>query len=239
MGDFDVQDPKSIFPSSVAMQRLAEHVLRDDARALAEGLKAYPRGVTELGLHDIGLLLFATVNVKPNAVRVLMRAGADPHQPAARVANLGRPAALALRMNVKPDIFTVMIEEGLDLNGGKEGDGELLLVLAVMEPDDMRLRQILATGRANPNIADSVQATPLIRAVRATQYGKAMALLDAGADPGIGRRNVLLHLAEQKWVPGSPNDLMARQLAQRLRAMGLTESTQMLNAPVRPRGQRR
>jgi ankyrin repeat protein len=236
VNQFDIKDPASVFPQSAVMQRLGQAVVREDLTALGNGLQAYPAGANEPGVHDVGLLMVAVANSRRDAVRVLMRAGADPHKPTSRVANLGRPAALALRMRGQPDIFVAMMEEGLDLNGGKEGEGETLLVLAILERDDLRLRQILASRRLNVNMANSAQITPLMKAIYSNQYGKAMMLLDAGADPAMGKVNPLEELTRHKWQSGSNNDLQVRQLAQRLRTSGLTEATEMRPAPVRPAG---
>lgn len=233
MNEFSIKDPASIFPDPPDMQKLGQVVLRDDAQTLVAALRANPASADQKGVHGVGLLMMAVVLNKPAAVRILMRAGADPHAVTSDVANLGRPAAMALRMQSNPDLLAIMIEEGLDINGGREGDGESLLALAVMEKGDARLRQLLSTRKANVNLADSVQATPLIRAIRSHQYDKALLLLDAGASPSLGRSNPLQVLSRRRWEPGSPNDVLSRQLADRMRAQGLSESTPMKPAPAR------
>lgn len=233
MNAFSIKEPASVFPDRPDMQKLAQAVLRDDAQTLASGLRAYPGGADEKGAHGVGLLMMAVIQNRPAAVRVLMRAGADPHAGTSEIANLGRPAAMALRMKTSPDLLAILIEEGLDINGGREEAGESLLALAVMQSGDVRLRQLLATRKANVNLADSVQATPLLRAIRSLQYDKALMLLDAGANPALGDSNPLKLVARRRWEAGSPNDVLSRQLMDRLRAMGMTESTPMQPAPTR------
>lgn len=238
MNEFDIKNPRTIFPDNPRMQNMGQLVMRDDAVALTEALKAVPAAANEPGVHGVGLLMLAVANSRLSATRALMRAGADPHQPTSSIANLGRPAALALRMRGEPDILSIMLEEGLDINGGRERQGEVLLVLAVYERGDARLRQLLATGKANPNLANAAQTTPLLTAIKSNQYAKAMLLLDAGADPALGRVNPLQELARHRWDAGTPSDFQVKHLAQRLREMGLTELTPMRAAPVRPYGPR-
>ena len=238
MARFDVKDPATVFPDSPEMQRLAQAVMRDDAAQLEAALRLQPAAANMVGVESVGLLMLAVVNGKPNAVRALMRAGADPHRGTSKLANLGRPASMALRMPPSPDLLGVMLERGLDVNGGRDADGKTLAAIAVMEPDDRRLRQLIATGKADLNLADRVQATPLTGAVMSNQYGKALLLLDAGADPRVGRINLLEELVNRhdNWAPGTEKDMARRQLIQRLRAAGLSETTVMRPAPMRPGG---
>ncbi|MBI5276014.1 MAG: hypothetical protein HY854_06085 [Burkholderiales bacterium] len=234
MDAFDIRVPTSVFPGMPDMQRLAQLVTKDDAAKLDEALRRESGKVNQRGVHGVTLLLVAVALNKPNSTRVLLRAGADPHAHASRESNLGRPAAMALRMQTTPDLFGLMLEEKINLDGGSELETESLLALAVMEEGDQRLRQILATGRANVNLADRVQATPLLRAIRSNQYAKALLLLEAGANPGLGRTNPLVALQRHKWQPGSPNDVLLKRLDDKIRSTGLTEQTPMQPAPVRP-----
>ncbi|MCE2970572.1 MAG: ankyrin repeat domain-containing protein [Burkholderiales bacterium] len=240
MDPVNLKDPKTVYPDDAAMLELARLVLRDDARALGEALKKNPAAANTTGRHNVGLLLLAVANVRPDSVRVLMRAGADPFWPTSDISNLAEPAIYAQHRFTRPDMFTIMLEEGLDVNGGFEGEGTTLLKDAVLEADDRRLRQLIATGKVNVNLADSVQKTPLIIAINSTQYDKALLLLDAGADPRLGRWNVLEDLVNRhdKWAPGTPQDRDRKELIRRLRVLGMTETTPMQPAPQRPAGAR-
>jgi hypothetical protein len=82
--------------------------------------------------------------------------------------------------------------------------------------------------------------TPFIHAIDSMHYGKALLLLNAGADPRLGRRNMLDSLVNRhdKWAPGTPNDRDRNELIRRLRAIGMTEITPMQPAPQRPAGTR-
>ncbi len=240
MDPVNLKDPKIVYPDDPAMLELARLVLRDDARALGEALKKNPAAANTMGRHNVGLLLLAVANVKPDSVRMLMRAGADPFWPTSKISNFGRPASYALGRFTQPDVFSIMLGEGLDVNGGIEGEGVTLLERAVLEADDRRLKQLLATGKVNVNLADSVQNTPFVHAIDSTQYDKALLLLDAGADPRLGGVNMLNELVNRhdKWAPGTPQDRDRKELIRRMRAMGMTETTPMQPAPQRPEGAR-
>ena len=110
--------------------------------------------------------------------------------------------------------------------------------MPIMESGDKRLRQLIAKGKLNINMANSVQSTLFSYAVDSNQYMKAILILDAGADPKLGETNYLVELLRNhdNWAPGTPNDLTRRQLILRLRAVGMTETTVMQSAPVRPSG---
>lgn len=234
MSRLNIKDPASIFPDDPALQRMAKLVLRDDVAPLAEALQREPGLVNRVGAEGVGLLLVAVANSKPRAVRTLLKAGANPFQPASEVSNLATPATLALRMRSSPDIFTIMIEEGIDLDRVADEDDEALIVTAIMEADDSRLRQLLASRRVNVNLATTIQVTPLHYAIASRQYAKALLLLDAGADPGLGDTNPLEELVKRhdNWAPGTPSDTARRELIRRLRAAGLTEKTPMRPARV-------
>lgn len=75
-----------------------------------------------------------------------------------------------------------------------------------------------------------------MNAIDSNQYAKALLLMDAGADPHLGCTNPLEELVKRhdNWTAGTPNDLMRQQLIQRMRAKGMTETTVMKMAPVRP-----
>lgn len=240
MAPVNLKDPQTVYPDQPPMLALAQLVLRDDARALEVALKSNAGAANTMGRHNVGLLLLAVANVRPNAVRVLMRAGADPFWPTSKISNFGRPASYALGRFTNPDLFTLLMEEGLDVNGGFEDEGVTLAERAVLEADDRRLRQLIATGKVNLNLADSVQNTPFIHAIDSLQYGKALLLLNAGADPRLGRWNMLNELVKRhdKWAPGTPNDRDRNELIRRLRAIGMTETTPMQPAPQRPAGTR-
>lgn len=233
---FNIKDPKSVFPDNAAMQALAQFVIRDDVQSLAAALARDPSAVDRVGVEGVTLLMVAVVHSSQNSIRVLMKAGANPHKPASSLSNLGRPASMALRMRSKPDVFAILVSEGMDLNGGFQGDGELLLDIAVLESDDVRLRQILTTGRANPNIGNSVQNTPFLKSIASRQYEKSLLLMDAGVDPLMGNENPLQMILKrhQNWDPGSPKLAAVKQLEARLRAMGVTETSSVKRAPVRP-----
>jgi hypothetical protein len=235
-----LKDPKTVYADETAMLELARLVLRDDARTLALALQQNPAAANTMGRHNVGLLLLAVANVKPDAVRVLMRAGADPYWPTSKISNFGRPAIYALHRLTRPDIFTILLEEGMDVNGGLEDEGPPLLKAAVMEADDRRLKQLIATGKVNLNLADSVQKTPFIMAINSTQYDKALLLLSAGADPRLGRWNMLEDLVKRhdKWAPGTQQDRDRKELMRRMRALGMTEATPMQQAPQRREGTR-
>jgi hypothetical protein len=234
MEKFDIKDASSIYPNNPFLRKLAESVIRGDSRAVADGIRTLPSAVTETGTGNISLLMLAVAHSKTDIVRDLMRAGADPFLIASKQSNLGSPAGLALRMTSKPDIFQVLIEEGLDLNGGKEGESSALLHSAILQTGDNRLRQIIESKKVNLNLANRVQDTPLLRAIRSIQYDKALLLLDSGADPTLGRTNPLKELKEHTFLAAdTKKDIAKKLLEKRLQAV-MSESTEMKPAPVRP-----
>jgi hypothetical protein len=165
-----------------------------------------------------------------------MRAGADPYQPSTDEVNLGYPAQMAMAATARPDNFEVMLKEGLDVNGGLERNGLSLVANAVRHSTDRRLRQLIATGKLDVNVQDEIGDTPLIDCVDMTQYGYAHLLLDAGANPRLGTSNVFRDLMTEKirWDPKSTKGTERQRLIERLRAMGMTESTVTKPARVRP-----
>lgn len=168
-----------------------------------------------------------------------MRAGANPHQPHTAISAISSPAQYAMAIFPSPDIFTVMLDEGLDVNGGLEGQDVTLLEAAVSAPDDRRLRQLIATKKVDLNLADRVSNTPFTHAIDGNLYDRALMLLDAGADPKVGRRNMLRSLIKHhdNWLQGSTNDKLRQELIRRLQALGMTEDTPMQTPAQRPRGE--
>lgn len=235
-----LKEPKTVYPDNPAMLALAQLVMRDDAKTLAQALQTNPDAVHNMGNHGVGLLMLAVANARPACVRLLMRAGANPHQPHTAISGIARPALYAMAIFPSPDIFTLMLEDGLDVNGGLEGHGVTLLKAAVSEPDDRRLRQLIATKKVDLNLADRVNNTPFTHAIDGILYDRALLLLDAGADPRVGRWNMLEDLIQRhdKWSPGTTNDRLRQELIRRLKALGMTEDTPMKVPTQRPRGER-
>ncbi|MEI7774613.1 MAG: hypothetical protein WCK17_07535, partial [Verrucomicrobiota bacterium] len=171
-----LKDPKTVYADNPHMLAIAMSVQRDDAKAVAAALKSDPKAVQTMGNHNLGLLMLAVANERQQAVRVLMKAGADPFFPASEISSLSHPAAFAMKL-FKPDMFSILLEEGLDPNGGLEGEGLSLLEASLFKPDDRRLRQLIATPGINLNLADSVNNTPFSIAVSSRQYDRAILLL--------------------------------------------------------------
>jgi hypothetical protein len=155
-----LEDPATVYTNNPRLLDISRMVLRDDAKALAAALRSDPTAVQVMGNHNVGLLMLAVANLRVESARQLLRAGADPFFPTSEISSLANPALFALEL-YKPDIFSVLLEEGMDPNGGLEGEGASLLKSSLFKPDDRRLRQLIATPGINLNLADRVDKTPL------------------------------------------------------------------------------
>jgi hypothetical protein len=223
---FDYRKPEDVFAGNDTAIRLGHAVLKEDLARLGQE----PASARIVGRHNIGLLMFAVMNQRPKAVEYLVRDGADPYLVTDKIANLGSPMTLALRATKGLDLLQVMLSAGASIEGGRDEDEGPLLENAIFLPRDDRLRQLIAAG-AKVDLADSIGTSPLERAIAARQYSKAEILLEAGANPFLGRRNVLSVLVRfhDNWAPGTPSDLARRRIMARLREMGMTETS-----PVKP-----
>jgi hypothetical protein len=227
---FDYRKPEDVFAGNDTAIRLGHAVLKEDLPRLGQE-PASPRIV---GRHNIGLLMFAVLNQRAKAVEYLVRAGADPYLSTDEVANLGSPIELALGATKGPDLLKVMLSAGVSIEGGRDEDGAPLLKSAIFLPRDDPLRQLIAAG-ANVNLATAIGNSPLQIALDARQYAKAEILLDAGANPFMGTKNVLSSLVRfhDNWAPGTPSDLARRRIMARLREMGMTETSPVKPGPSR------
>ncbi|TXT26237.1 MAG: hypothetical protein FD134_646 [Gallionellaceae bacterium] len=232
--DFNPDNPKNVFKNDSKLIELGNAILSEDLGRIKLLINQNHELLNGIGLYQITPLMFATLNQRPRAIDLLIRLGADPFQVTSEEANLGSPISFALRATKGADLLTVMLKAGASIEGGRDGLEEPLLFSAIMLPRDQRLKQLIAAG-ANLNIADSVGATAVINAVDSFQYEKAELLLQHGANPFLGRDNILVSLIEDhnKWATGTPNDLGRRRLIARLREMGMTEETVMQPAPTR------
>ena len=232
-----LEDPATVYTNNPRLLDISRMVLRDDAKALAAALRSDPTAVQVMGNHNVGLLMLAVANLRVESARQLLRAGADPFFPTSEISSLANPALFALEL-YKPDIFSVLLEEGMDPNGGLEGEGASLLKSSLFKPDDRRLRQLIATPGINLNLADRVDKTPLAVAIASGQYDRAILLLQAGANPRLGNINKLgellspLHAAK----PGSEEDKTKQELIRRLQATGMTETTPTRGRPLAAHG---
>jgi cytohesin len=120
-------------------------------------------------------------------VQKLLDAGHDPN-------GLARSGKSMLQVAVDEEqyrIVQVLLDAGADVNRVAPEGAPAILKAARIEGDDTYLRLLLA-HKANPNAADRRGWTPLLNVLANRETGKALLLLDHGADP---------NLAMNEWTP--------------------------------------
>jgi uncharacterized protein len=129
------------------------------------------------GDKQVTLLQWALLNRNPEALRVLLDAGADPAQHGMDGDTVVHTAALAN----DPAYLTLLLAHRADANAANAETGASPLHAALIGKRDTQFHALLAAG-ADPNHADRMKNTPLHVAGQIGDSALALDLLQAGAD---------------------------------------------------------
>ena len=176
-------DPARVFADPQIAQ--LARVIADGRPAQLRALRPTPAQLAAQGEAGVTLLQWAMVRGELQMVQVLLDLGANPAQ-----RGLYDTTALHLAAGTKRntglylDMLRAMLKAGAspDLRGGRIE--EPVLNAAVMARNHLALALLLA-HRANPNLANRQQATPLHVAAEINDYESMLMLLKAGADPTL------------------------------------------------------
>ncbi len=155
------------------------------AAAAADGDGARVRSLAAAGADPDGRgqrgttpLQWALYHRSAEGLRALLAAGADP----ALGAEDGKTALHLAAMADDPRLLAALLEGGASPDVRDTVTGATPLASALMGERHQNVRALLAAG-AQPGLADRMGNTPLHQAAKINEFGLALALLQAGADP--------------------------------------------------------
>jgi ankyrin repeat protein len=140
------------------------------------------RGADVEAANDDGVtpLIWAAWRDRPEVVRRLLEAGADPNRRC-------RKGRTALHRTNKPETIRLLIRAGADVNARDREGATVLRLYAWQLPPDM-VAELLDHG-ADPNAADAVdRLTPLMEAARGGDPEVVRVLMERGGNPTLRDR---------------------------------------------------
>ncbi|MFC4727619.1 ankyrin repeat domain-containing protein [Coralloluteibacterium thermophilus] len=153
------------------------------ARAIADGDEGRIRVLaprTDLrarGDRGVTLLEWAVLNRRPASLETLLELGADPAQPGLDGATVVHLAAMA----DDPQYLRILLARGADPDTPHAETRATPLAAALMGEREAQFEMLLDAG-ADPDAADRLGNTPLHVAAKLNEPGRALRLLQAGAD---------------------------------------------------------
>lgn len=194
---------------------LAAAVMRNDTAEitalLTEGIDVNIRGEGGVTLLD-----WALRREKPESFNLLLQAGADPASPGLATRSAVHDAAIA----DDTSYMSMLVARHANLNVTTH-DGETPLVLALVSGCDKQFHMLIAAG-ADVNVSDAVGNTSLHTAAMINQFGDALELLQAGANPLARNRTGITF---QRYLHMTPESVLSAQ-----GKAGIAKIHQWLNA---------
>jgi uncharacterized protein len=148
----------------------------DVARVLE--LATHGVDVNAKGDKGVNLLQWALLHKSAEGLDALLGAGANP----ALAADGGQTVLHFAALADDSQYLDVLLQHGVDVDTPNPETGETALASALYADREVQFRKLLAAG-ANPNHRDHAMNTPLHVAAKVNDPARALALLDAGADP--------------------------------------------------------
>lgn len=166
----------TIFSDNAAAQ-VAEAAAACDA-ARIDGLLKGGANPNAIGERGTSLLQWAMLNQCKAGFESLLTAGADP----SHTDETGDTVMLYAAKANDPEYLDILLAHKVDPNAPNTVTGKTPLMYALFGGRDEQFHKLLAGG-ADPNLADPFGDTPLHVAAAINDFGHALDLLKAGANP--------------------------------------------------------